>query len=354
MTINSKSTKTEILAAYKEIEKQNKSLESEVRKGGLTSKNTNQVIVEKQEVLTVTNYNNDISTTIKSLEQIQNNFGSAVSNLSERLISESTKLTTIRNAIAQEKLQLEQLHELTEIEDTTIDNLIQQYQANVKRFTEQLNQKQEESQQEIETLLEAWTKEQETHNRLVKTRDDEYRKTQQRQQLEYEYNLNLERNLNQEEYEQEQKIKQEELKLTRTTIEKQWQEKEAAIALQEQEYSEAQIKVSGFEEQLKAKIKQGKEEGTGIGNYQTKIKTELRNREIIGQTQNYLLRIEDLQQIIQQQESRINKLSQQLDTSLQQVQNLAVKAIEGTSNRNSFEAMKAIALEQAKTQIKNK
>ncbi|BAZ45228.1 hypothetical protein NIES4102_22470 [Chondrocystis sp. NIES-4102] len=354
MTINSKSTKTEILAAYKEIEKQNKSLEAEVRKGGLTSKTTNQVIVEKKEVVTVKNYNNDISATIKSLEQIQNNFGSAVSNLSERLISESTKLTTIRNAIAQEKSQLEQLHKLTDIEDTTIDTLIQQYQANVKRFTEQLNQKQEESQQEIETLLEAWTKEQETHNRLVKTRDDEYRKTQQRQQLEYEYNLNLERNLNQEEYEQEQKIKQEELKLTRTTIEKQWQEREAAIAKQEQDYSEAQIKVSAFEEQLKAKIKQGKEEGTGIGNYQTKIKTELRNREIIGETQNYQLRIEDLQQIIQQQESRINKLSQQLDTSLQQVQNLAVKAIEGTSNRNSFEAMKAIALEQAKTQIKNK
>jgi hypothetical protein len=47
-------------------------------------------------------------------------------------------------------------------------------------------------------------------------------------------------------------------------------------------------------------------------------------------------------------------LSQQLDSALKQVQDLAVKAIEGASNRNSFEAMKEVALEQAKNQAKNK
>jgi hypothetical protein len=33
---------------------------------------------------------------------------------------------------------------------------------------------------------------------------------------------------------------------------------------------------------------------------------------------------------------------------------IAVKAIEGTSNRNSFDALKEVALEQAKNQQKNK
>lgn len=354
MTINSKSTKTEILAAYKELEQQKKNLEIEIKKSSEIKKAFNQIVVEKSEVVMRNNQPNNLSNTIQSLEQIQANFGSAVSNLSEKLITEATKLATIRNAIAQEKSELEQLHKLTEIDETTIDSLIEQYQVDTKRFTEQLNQQQEISQQEIETLFQAWTKEQETQTRLIKTRNEEYRKNQQRQQQEYQYHLNLERNLNQEEYEQEQKIKQQELISTRLTLEKQWQEKEAEIAKQEQEYADAQAKVSAFEEQLRAKIKQGKEEGTGIGNYQTKIKTELRNREIAGETHNYQLRIESLEQTIKQQENRINKLSQQLDTSLQQVQNLAVKAIEGTSNRNSFEAMKAIAMEQAKTQMKSK
>lgn len=42
------------------------------------------------------------------------------------------------------------------------------------------------------------------------------------------------------------------------------------------------------------------------------------------------------------------------ETALKQVQDLAVKAIEGSSNVNSYQAMKEIALEQAKSQAKTK
>ncbi|MEO1692980.1 MAG: hypothetical protein AAFR63_15855, partial [Cyanobacteria bacterium J06631_6] len=87
---------------------------------------------------------------------------------------------------------------------------------------------------------------------------------------------------------------------------------------------------------------------------QAKVKADLREREIEGEKQNYQLRIESLEETIKHQSSRLGKLAQQLDSSLQQVQSLAVKAIEGTANRNSFEAVKAIALEQAKTSQRGK
>lgn len=61
-----------------------------------------------------------------------------------------------------------------------------------------------------------------------------------------------------------------------------------------------------------------------------------------------------MEETIKNQEIRRQSLSQQLEASLKQVQDLAVKAIEGTSNRNSFEAMKEIAMEQAKNQQKSK
>ena len=84
------------------------------------------------------------------------------------------------------------------------------------------------------------------------------------------------------------------------------------------------------------------------------MKADLRIKEIDGEKQNYQLRIQALEQTIETQEARINKLSQQLDAAQKQVQDLAVKAIEGASNRKSFEAMKEIAMEQAKTQQKGK
>jgi hypothetical protein len=57
---------------------------------------------------------------------------------------------------------------------------------------------------------------------------------------------------------------------------------------------------------------------------------------------------------ITNQEKRLQNLSSQLESALKQVQDLAVKAIEGTSNVNSYQAIKEIALEQAKSQVKNK
>ncbi len=356
MAINSKSTKAEILAAYKEIEKQKKSLESELKNASKTppvaSKPANQSTLRNLSSPVNKNSNKDIYQTILSLAQIQSGFGGAVSNLSEQLITEATQLEKVREEITLEKLELKELHKLEKIEESTIDSLIEQYQASAKKFAEELSQQQESDRQEIETLNKAWAKEKEIQNRAIKTRNEEYRKSQQREKEEYEYNLDLARDLDEEEYNQEKKLRQEELESSCQTLEKQWSEKEAEIAKLEQEYTEAKEKVAAFEEQLRSKIKQAKEEGKGIGTYQAKVKADLRAREIEGQTKNYELRIESLEQTIRHQGIRISKLSEQLDASLQQVQDLAVKAIEGSSNRNSFEAMKAIAMVQAITLTK--
>ncbi len=51
---------------------------------------------------------------------------------------------------------------------------------------------------------------------------------------------------------------------------------------------------------------------------------------------------------IQRQDGHLQTLSKQLDSALKQVQDLAVKAIEVASNVSSFQAVKEIALEQAK------
>jgi hypothetical protein len=66
------------------------------------------------------------------------------------------------------------------------------------------------------------------------------------------------------------------------------------------------------------------------------------------------LRILSLEETIQNQEARSNNLAKQLDSALKQVQDLAVKAIERSANISSFQAVKQIALKQAKTTTNNK
>jgi hypothetical protein len=360
MAINSKSTKAEILEAYKASEKEKKALELEIKKGTQTSSKNVQSLDKTVKVNDVVNMiqnqvnQRDISKIINILEQLHTGFGSAVSNLSEQLIAEATTWQDIQEAINKEKEQLVNLHELTEVEENTIDNLLAEYQESNKHFAEKLSEQQENAEQEIEELQKTWAKEKELHYREIKERNENYYKTKQRETEEYQYNLDLQRDLADEEYEQRKQNLYKKLVETRLQLEKQWQQREESISKKEKEYAEAKEKVEIFEAQLKAKIKQGEEEGKGIGTYQAKVKGDLREKEIEGEKQNYQLRIQNLEQTITNQETRINKLSQQLDAALKQVQDLAVKAIEGTSNRKSFEAMKEIALEQAKTQQKAK
>jgi chromosome segregation ATPase len=101
-------------------------------------------------------------------------------------------------------------------------------------------------------------------------------------------------------------------------------------------------------------IKKGTEEGKGIASYQAKVKADLDGKEVEGQKRIYELRLQSLEQTIQNQESRLASLSKQLESALKQVQDLAVKAIEGASNLNSSQVLKEIAMEQAKTIQKSK
>jgi chromosome segregation ATPase len=77
-------------------------------------------------------------------------------------------------------------------------------------------------------------------------------------------------------------------------------------------------------------------------------------KEVEGQKRFYEERLQSLELTITNQETRLQNLSKQLESALKQVQDLAIKAIEGTSNLNYYQAIKEIALEQAKSQVKNK
>ena len=177
MTINSRNTKAEILAAYKDLEKQKRILESEVKKRPQTNpvvNNDNSSNPAKKIQISNTK---DMLNTIQNLEEIQRDFGGVVGSLSEQLITEATQLESVRQEIAKEKVELENLHELSEIEESTIDILLEQYQASAKKFTEESSQQQESSEQEITELKQAWAKEQEANTRLIKTRNEDYRKS---------------------------------------------------------------------------------------------------------------------------------------------------------------------------------
>ncbi len=354
---NSKNTKAEILESYEELWKERKELESklkqlqkEVKNNGASQNGQQSGIVSKK----LSAASDKMTATMDCLVELQVGFGGAVSELSEKLTTEAASLQELRQAVAEETQQLEALYDLDDIEEDTLDDLIETYEENSKTFEAELSQQREELEQEIQDLRQAWQKEQAEHQQAIKERNEDHQRSRQREEQEYKYDLELRRNLDQDAYEQQQKTLYKELEEANQAQQQQWEEREKAIAQQEQRFDELKSKVDAFDQEKEAAVKKAKEHGKAIANNQVKVKADLQQLEIDGQKRFYDLRIESLQETIENQEARIENLSKQLDAALKQVQDLAVKAIEGTSNSNSYQALKEIALEQAKGQTKTK
>ena len=363
-TVNSQSTKAEILEAFKELKSENYFLEAEIEQlsqGGKTTTQTSVSSNSKQPVKEVkktmksnqTQNKQTMQYTIDNLLALQNGFGGAISELSEKLTSEANKLGEVRQKVAEEIKQLNDLHNLENIAENTLDNLIQQYEQNAKQFEAEFSDRQENLQQETESSKKTWEKEQLENQRNIKERNEQQNKVRQREAETYQYDLDLQRDLDIDEYEQNKKNLYNELEESQKQQEKLWSEREQSISEREKEYAEVELKVKDFEKQLETNINNGKENGRNIGNYQAKVKADLLAKEVEGEKQYYELRVQSLQQTIHNQEQRIKSLSQQLDSTLIQVQDLAVKAIEGASNSRSFQAMKEIVLDQKNQQKKN-
>ncbi|MBD2339052.1 hypothetical protein H6G64_18945 [Calothrix sp. FACHB-156] len=351
-----KNTKAEILQAYEELAKETAAVKSQLTQ---TLKEAQAVTKEKpkEEPKPAMNAPSTVQQrmnyTIESLAKIQLGFGSAANELSEQLTTQASKLAEIREAVEKEVAELKQLHNL-EISEDILDTLITSYEDNSKTYQEEFTERKEELLQEIDEQRKSWLKEQDDSNRLIKERDENLKKTRQRDEAEYKYNLELQRKLQKDEYEQQQKELNQQLEEFQQETEKQWNEREKAIAEREKQFEELKVKVEAFPKDKEAAIKKATEEGKGIAYYQAKIKSDLYSKEVEGQKRFYEQRLQSLEQTITNQDTRLQNLTKQLESALKQVQDLAVKAIEGTANVNSYQAIKEIALEQAKSQVKNK
>ena len=353
-----KNTKAEILTAYNQLVDEKKALEAQVKNARQAatpaSIPTAKVVKDEPKAMTNAGSTQDkVNHTIANLDSLQLGFGSAVSELSEKLTTEAAKLAEVREGVTSEITDLQTLHSLA-VDEDTFEELINNYETSSKAFGEELRQRQETSQQEVQSLTKAWSKEQEQHGITIKERVELNRQTSQREVQEYKYNLELQRKIDREQHEQQQAALYYELAETKEVQEKTWTERELALAELEKLFHEAKDKVAAFTQNKEKAIDKAKSEGKGIATYQAKIKSDLYAKEVEGKSNFYESNIESLEDTILNQEERLNSLSKQLEAALKQVQDLAVKAIEGSANANSYQTLKEITLEQAKSQNKTK
>ncbi len=260
----------------------------------------------------------------------------ALSELSEKLVQEVQSLTSVREAVALERGELERLHKI-DIAATALDQLVQDYAREKERL-----------EAEIAAQRAAWEEEVRVRERDRKEYEENLKKQRQREIEDYEYKKALERKKAQDKYEEDMKLLERKNQEKQEALEKSWQQRESALKEREEELLRLRKEAEEFPARLQKEAEQAAAQAARLAEVRFEQEITLLKKDRETEKRLAELQVKTLEEMLSRQSVQMAALQKQLDEAKQQVQEIAVKAIEGASGAKALAHINQIAMEQAK------
>jgi hypothetical protein len=340
-------TKQEMLEAYNTVLKQLEAQrEAELKPEKKLEEKKTKEVIQVAESLSSEGVAKEISNlkieTSKTLAQI-----------SDRLEEEVNKFRAIQSAIALKEKELQELYEI-EKSAVALAALIESQNQKRQQFESEMAEKKETLSQEIEALRAEREKEKNDYEAEIKERDIMEKKRRDREKEEYEYSFKREQKLAKDRFEDEKAKLEKEVQNKKEQMQSELKEREKVVAEKEEELNELRKKVNAFPKELETAVAKAIKETTDRLNLEAKNREELVKKEFMGERNVLTTRIESLEKIVKEQSEQIAKFSQQLEKAYQQVQDIAVKTIEGSSTIKSFANLQQWISEQMRKSSQEK
>jgi len=341
--ITMKNTKKEMLEAYNEVLQQLK----EKRAAGLKPAEE----IEERKIKEAVEVTDSLSTEgiVQEVSTLRLEIGGLLGQLSDRLEEEVSKYRQARQAVEAKQKELQEIYEI-EKSALSLAALIEAQHQKRQQTEAELAARKEELTQEIETLRMEWGKEKQVHLAEIKERDADERKRREREKEEYVYVFQREQQLAREQFEDEKARLEREITYRREQMEKELADREKAVGEKETELSELRKQASAFPKELESAVNKAVKEAIQRVELEAKNREELLKKEFDGERNVLNTRIESLEKTVTEQNEQIAKLSQQVEKSYSQVQDIAIKAIEGTSRSQPLTNLQQLMAEQARKQ----
>jgi hypothetical protein len=260
----------------------------------------------------------------------------ALSDVSAKLTDEAQLLASVREAVALERKELERLHKI-DIAATALDQMVQDHAREKQRL-----------EGEIAAQRAAWEQESERVERERREQEEALKKQRQREIEDYEYKKNLERKKSQDKYEEEVRQVEKKNAERQETLEKSWKQREAALQEQEEELARLRKESAEFPARLQKEAAAAAEQARRESEARLEQQSLVLRKDAEAEQRLGELRVKTLDELVARQQAQIVALEKQLADAKQQVQDIAVKAIEGASGAKALSHINQIAMEQAK------
>jgi hypothetical protein len=260
----------------------------------------------------------------------------ALAEVSGKLVEEVNLLGSVRDAVALERRELERLHKI-DVAATALDQMVQDY----------ARQKQE-LEAEIARERAAWEEEAARTERERKEQEEALKKQRQREIDEYEYKKTLERKKAQDKYEEEVRLTEKKNAERQETLEKGWKQREAELKAREEDLARLKKESEGFPARLEQEARTAAEAARRETEARFEQQLLVMRKDAEADKRLAELQVKALEESGARTAAQVAALEKQLAEAKQQVQDIAVKAIEGASGAKALSHINQIAMEQAK------
>lgn len=339
------STKNEILKAYNDLMKkfqEEKVIDRKVEK----KKEEETQIVSRAVELTSDSIVNGIA-------GLKLTVGKFFDEIEEKLVAESKMLDDVRQAVEIEKRTLAEIHEIA-VNADSLAVLLKAQEEEKERFDGEMETEREEFETEMIQKKSAWKKEQEETDLAVKERKARLEKERKQEEEEYFYNLNKKRKLEEDAYTMKKTAIDKELTEKKQQFEKEMTERQKSILEREKEYQELKIKADAFPKEIEKAIAATEKQVRESIEITYKHQADLLAREMEGERKLSLQNIASLEAKTKEKDELIKQLTQKVNDSGKQVQDIALKAIEGASRPTIIRESMEKTADQGKFENRNR
>lgn len=269
---------------------------------------------------------------IKGLAELQVSFGAAIEALADRLASEASKLEELKRAIAAESAKVEDLRSVR-IAAEALEILHQDDKKRLQALEDRFAADVRELEEKVARQQEVWAKEDAERAAAQQEADAAQGKERAADEERYRYDIERQRRLVADEFAEKRRLLERQLAEAGAQKDRSSADREKLLAEAAKEIEELRGKTAAYAKEIDDASKAARERAIARVTADAKIEAELAAKDSASNLEVFELKIRALDDRLEKQRAQLAELNTQLAAALQQTQNLAHKAIEGTSGK---------------------
>jgi hypothetical protein len=289
---------------------------------------------------------------VQSIGELKSSIGRMLGELSDKLEEQVSRYVQIQRAIAGKEQELKDIYEIQR-SASTLTALIETHERQRIELESDLAATREQVQREIEQARGEWEDEKKAHEHETRERESIEQKRREREKEEYRYTFAREQQQARDQFADETTRAQKELAERKAQADRELDERERAIRTREEDLTTLRQRVEAFPKELDAAVARAAKDTTSRLQQDAASREELLKREFAGERNVLNTRIAALEQTAKEQAEQIGKLIHLSEKANAQVQEIAVRAIEGSAGAKQLASLQQMLAEQSRKGLRN-